>query len=161
VIQGHAIVGGEKVYSCTRLSAVVAKQVARAGKALRELPDLAAGPATESAHGIPVAIVPFRPACRKMAELISAQPQIPRLRDQFDIGERGLGAQGLEECRVRVETVAIPPEHRRQVKSKSVDMHLLDPVLQAIHDEGAYSRVLAIDRVAAAAQVFIEAPIIR
>ncbi len=40
-------------------------------------------------------------------------------------------------------------------------MHFLDPVLEAINDERSHARVLAIDRVAAAAEIFVQAQVRR
>jgi hypothetical protein len=42
-----------------------------------------------------------------------------------------------------------------QVEAESVDVHLLHPVTQAVDDQGAHGRVLAIHRVAAAGQILI------
>ncbi len=54
-----------------------------------------------------------------------------------------------------VETVALARQHRRQIEAEPVDVHVLDPVFEAIDDQGANLRVLAIDGVAAAGEIFI------
>ena len=50
-----------------------------------------------------------------------------------------------------VEAVAFARQHGRQIEAESIDVHLFDPVLEAVDDQRAHLRVLAIDRVAAAA----------
>ena len=49
--------------------------------------------------------------------------------------------------------VGVARQDRRQVEPEAVDVHLLDPVAQAVHDHPADDRVVGVERVAAAGVV--------
>ena len=50
-------------------------------------------------------------------------------------------------------------EHAREIESETVDSELLDPVLEALHDEAGNQRMVAVDGVSASGVVAIAAPV--
>ena len=51
-------------------------------------------------------------------------------------------------------------ERRREIEAEAVDVHLLDPVAQRIHDELQHARVPHVQRVAAAGVVHVVARVV-
>jgi len=135
IVQRHAVMRRDKIDAGGRLAPVVAKQIAGAGESLGKLAEFPGVAAPECAHGIAVAVVPLGPAWREVPELVAAYPQIPRLRDQLDIGKCGLGTQRLENRGMGVEAAGVATQHRCQIEAETIDMHFLDPVLEAVDDE--------------------------
>src|SRR5882762_5363651 len=161
VAEREAVVCRRKIDAGGGLAAVVPEHVAGTREPLRELADLPAVAPPERSNRVPVAVVPFRPARRKSTELIAAPAHVPGFGDQLDVGERGFGAQRLEKGAVLVEAVAFARQHRRQIESEPVHVHLFDPVFEAVDDQLTNLRVLAVDGVAAAGDVLIEALVLR
>ena len=161
VVQGHAVVCGHKIDAGSGLASVVPEQIAGSGQPLREFPHLPGVAAPERARGVSIAVVPLCPPCGKAAELVAAQTHIPGLGDQFHVGQCGFGAQRLEQRRLCAESAGIAAQHRCQIEAKAIDVHLLDPVPQAIDDERAYPRMFAVDGVAAAGEILVKAQVCR
>src|SRR4029077_14577107 len=88
VLQGEAVVAGDEVDAGVRLAAVILVQVAAAGEARGQL---GRGPSVslpEAAHAVSVLAVPFGPEHGKVAYLVAARPDIPRLGDQLHLREQ-------------------------------------------------------------------------
>ena len=51
--------------------------------------------------------------------------------------------------------IDVDGEDRRQVEPEAVDVHLLDPVAQAVENEPAHDRMIAVEGVAAAGEVVV------
>ena len=47
-----------------------------------------------------------------------------------------------------VDLVQLAREHRREIEAEAVDVHLVHPVAQAVHDELDRARVLHVEAVA-------------
>ena len=93
--------------------------------------------------------------------MIAIPTHVPWLGDQLDERKRGFGAQRLEKSAVLIEAVAFTRQHRRQIESESIHVHLFDPILEAIDDQRADLIVFAVDCIAGTGDVFIEAPVLR
>src|SRR5436190_24141999 len=79
VVQGEAVVRADVVDARRRAAAALLEQIARAREARRELAQHAVLASPGGAHGVAVFVVPFRPADRKIAELIAAFADTPGL----------------------------------------------------------------------------------
>ena len=130
VVRGHEVDGGPGS------AAAVLEDVAGTGEAGGEVGDLTRVALPESPHGVAVAIVPFRPPGREAAEAIAAVADVPGLGDQLDPGEDGILADRIEKAAVDVEVATrLAGERGRQVEAEAVDVHLLHPVAQGVHDQ--------------------------
>ena len=109
---------------------------------------------------VAIAAIPLRPANRKVADLIAAGPDVPRLGDELDVRERRVLMNDVEERRELVDVVQLAREHRREVEPEAVDVHVIHPVAQRIHDELDRARVLHVETVAGAGEVRVEARIL-
>ena len=79
---------------------------------------------------------------------------IPRLGDQFAVGQHGIVGDGFEERGVgKRMSLRVTAEHGGEVETKSVDVVFGGPVAQAIEDEVADHGVVAVEGVAATAEV--------
>ena len=88
-----------------------------------------------------------------VAELVAAGADVPRLGDQLRVRERRVLAQRVEEAAVRVEAGRFPSERDAEVEAEAVDVELVHPVAQRIHDQLDHARMRRVDRVAAAGVV--------
>src|SRR6185295_8235772 len=83
VAQREAVVRGDEVDAGRRLAAIAPEQVAGTGEAFGESAQHAPAAVPESPHGVAVTVVPFRPAGRKVAELVAAETDVPGLGDEL------------------------------------------------------------------------------
>ena len=118
--------------------------------------DQAVVAAHEAPHVVAKAAVPLRPArARELADLVEAAG-VPRLGDHLRVGEL-LGELDVPDDRRELHrrAVAAAVQHRALVEAEAVDVHLLDPVLQAVDDELLHDRMVRVDRVPAARVVHV------
>ena len=120
------------------------------------LGNLTAVAAPEVPNGVAILAVPLGPANRKVADLISAGSDVPRLGDELHVRERRILMNDVEERRQLVDVVQLAREHGREIEAKAVDVHVGHPVAQRIHDELDRARVLHVEAVAGAGEVGIE-----
>ena len=134
VVQGEAVVAGDEVDAVVGGAAVVAIQVRGTGKPPAHFGDVPGVALGETAHGVAEAAVPFGPVDGKVADLIGAG--VPGLGDEDGAAEYGVLRGGIEE-RAGGPKRAVPgaAQHAGEVEAESVDMHLLAPVAQGVHDE--------------------------
>src|SRR5215207_9738971 len=99
------------------------------------------------ADGVAVAVVPLRPARREAPDLVAARPAVPGLGDELELAQDRILAAGIEEASVLLEPVRLASEDGREVEAKAVDVHLLRPVAQAVHDELKHAGVAEVDGV--------------
>src|SRR5580765_387828 len=102
----------------------------------------------EAAHGIAELIVPFRPAGRKAAHLVSARPAVPWLGNQLHRFEDRVLAAGLEKAALIVEAVWLARENRPEVEPEAVDVRFGHPIAQAIGHHLDHARVAEVQGVA-------------
>ena len=108
----------------------------------------------ETAHDIAKTVVPFQPAARKRADLVAARTNVPGLGNQLDLRQHRVLRHGGKKCTVGLEAVVAPAKHGCQVEAKAIDMHVADPVAQAVHHQLQDARLADVQRVAAAAVIF-------
>ena len=80
-------------------------------------------------------IVPFQPAARKPAHLVTTGTQIPRLGDHLHLRQHRVLPYGHKKCSFRAEPVFATAQHRRQVEPEPIHMHGLHPITQAVHHQ--------------------------
>ena len=111
----------------------------------------------EAAEVVAVLSVPFRPAvpAREAADLIQSAG-VPRLGDQLGRAEDRVERKALEQRRlIHRRAVLVASEDGREVKAEAVDFIFGHPVAQAVLDEVAHDRVVAVEHVAAAAEIVV------
>jgi hypothetical protein len=75
---------GDEVDAGLRCAPGCAEDLARAGKALCQLPDAGAAGQPEGTHVVAEAVVPFAPAGQEAAEPVAVGADVPRFGDQLD-----------------------------------------------------------------------------
>ncbi len=107
------------------------------------------------------AIVPLRPARRKIADLIAILAQVPRLGDQLRAGQHRILPQHRKKRAVDAERTILARHRAREIEAEAVDPELLDPVTQRIRHELQHARMIEVERVAATGAVEIKSRIVR
>ena len=67
----------------------------------------------------------------------------------------------VEERAELVDLVQLARQRAGEIEAEAVDVHLDDPVAQAVHDELQHARVAHVQRVAAAGEVHVVARVVR
>lgn len=108
----------------------------------------------ETADVIPELAVPFSPALpRKAADLVGAS-QIPGFDDQFDVAQNRILSNSFEKrCVLHELSVLIASQYGGQIEPEAVDVHLRDPVPQAVDDVVAHDWVIAVQRVSTSRKI--------
>ena len=108
----------------------------------------------ERADVVPEAAVPLDPAiARERPDLVQAG-RVPRLGDELRAGEDRVGLDVPDDRRPRDRrAVLVARQDRRQVEPEAVDVHLGDPVAEAVEDHPAHDRLVRVERVAGAREV--------
>ena len=150
---------GDEVDAGVRPAAVGLVEVAGAGEPVGDVGHPGAGAAPEVAHGVAVAAVPLGPQDREVADLVAALADVPRLGDQLDPAHHRVLVDQVEEGRQPVDLVEAAGQGRGQVEAEAVDVHLLDPVAQRVHDQGQHLGMAGVEGVAGAGVVHVEAPV--
>ena len=164
IVQRESIVTSQKIHTgivaripfvaVLRVSAV---QISRSGYTPRRSPRLPEIAFQVTAQTIPVSSVPLCPApvCRKLSDLIHAAG-IPCFRDQLYITQNRIERQTFQKRRiVHRRTVRISPEDACQIKPESVDPVVDRPILQTFQDHLPHHRMVAVQSIAAAAEIVI------
>src|SRR2546425_469431 len=110
-------------------------QVRAAGEARRELGERLVGAANEVADGVAILAVPLGPQRRKVAHLIATLADVPGLGDQLHAVHGRILMDQVEEPGQAIHGVELARQGGGEIKPKAVDVHLEDPVAQAVHDE--------------------------
>src|SRR5262249_3025393 len=152
---------GDVIDAGTRTAAIVVEQIGRPGHAATDVADQTAFPGPIATQCAPVTIVPLRPPGRERADLVTAKPDVPRLRDHLYGGKEWVLRDCREECRVTIKTVRSARQRSREIEAKTVHVTRLHPVTQRIHDKLQDAWVREIERVAAAREVVIIARLVR
>jgi hypothetical protein len=126
----------------------------------RDLRDHARLAAHEAAHVVAELAVPFLPAVADEAADLVQPGRVPGLGDQLDAGETGVRLDVPEHRRIAHRRAGlVAREDRGEIEPEAVDVHLLDPVAQAVDDQPAHDRMVAVQRVARAAVVGVARPV--
>ena len=153
--EGEAVVTSDKIDRGGRFASAFAVKIGRTEDALDHFTDRIVVAAEEAARGIAEFPVPFHPASvvREIADLVKSA-RVPGLGDEFAVGQNRVVGDGLEERRIgQGIALRVAAEDRRKVEAESVDVVFGRPIAQAIEDEIAHHGVVAIEGVAAAAEV--------
>ena len=161
VAQGEPVVGGDEVDRRRRLAGAALVEVARPGEPVAHLGQARPLPPPEVPHRVPVLPVPFRPQDREVAHLVAALPQVPRLGDELDRGHDRVLVDEVEERAQPVGRVHPPGQGGGQVEAEAVDVHVGDPVAEAVEDEVEDLGVAGVEGVAAAGEVDVAALVAR
>ena len=153
------VVRGDEVDRRERRAAVVLVEVARPGRARREVGD-AGAPAPEVPHRVAVEAVPLRPEHREVADLVAARADVPGLGDQLDLREHRVLVDDVEERGEAVDVVELARERRGQVEAEPVDVTLHGEVAQRVHDQPQHARVHRVEAVAGPGEVHVEAALV-
>ena len=160
VAQREAVVRGDEVDARVRPARRALVEVRAAGEAVGELGERLIGAAPEVAHAVAVLAVPFRPQRREVADLVAAFADVPRLGDQLDLADDRILLNDVEERRQPIDVVQLARQRRREVEAEAVDVHVDDPVAQAVHDQLQHVRVPHVQGVAGAGVVHVVAAVV-
>src|SRR5690606_23872903 len=83
VLKREAIVRADEIDAGPGSPVAPVEQLRGGAKPRGQVTTLAEVPAPEGPHGIAEAVVPFGPAGREIAKLVTARPHVPRLGDQL------------------------------------------------------------------------------
>ena len=160
VAQREPVVGGDEVDRRRRSAGVGLVEVGAAGEAVAELGERRRLATPEVADRVAVAAVPLRPQRREVADLVAALADVPRLGDQLDLRHDGVLLDEVEERRQLVDGEQLAGQRRGEVEAEPVDVHLGDPVAQAVHDQLQHVRVADVEAVAGAREVDVVAGLV-
>src|SRR5688572_31058429 len=111
----------DKVDARVRQPPALGVQIAAARQPRRQLRDASAIPAPEGPQRVAILAVPFRPAWRKVADLISAFTEIPWLGDQLHLRQHRILVNDVEERPQLVDGVQFSRERAGQIETEAVD----------------------------------------
>ena len=95
----------------------------------------------ESPHCVAILAVPLAPQHGKVADLVAAFAEIPRFGDELHLAEHWVLVNDVEERAQLVDFVQLAGQRAGQIEAEAIDVHLDDPVAQAVHDELQHARV--------------------
>ena len=151
----EAVVHRNVVDAGARRAPIAIEQIARAGHARRDFADQRlARPITP--QRVAETVVPLRPLRRKAAKPIAVRTDIPRLRDELEIGEQRLLTDRGKKRRVFVKPLRSAGEGGCEVEAEAVDITACDPVAQRGDHQLANAWMAEVERVAAAGKVLVE-----
>ena len=106
------------------------------------------------AHVVAEAAIPLFPLLTDKAAHLVEPSSIPCLGDQLCAGQDRVVLDVPQDRRVgQRRALLVAREDGSQVKAKTVDMHLLHPIMQAVDDHAAHHGLVGIERIAGAAVV--------
>src|SRR5690606_2193631 len=135
VVEREAVMRGDDVDAGIRMTSAGFIKVAAPRDPGRELGNRSSVVLPEPPDAVAIAAVPFGPAFGEIPHLVSAFTNIPRLRDQLGAGKDGVLEHEVEEGAELAGLMQLAGEGGRKVETEAVDMHFLDPVSQAVHDD--------------------------
>ena len=135
VVHREAVVRGDEVHRGDRSAPVHLVQVRAAHQTAGEFRQRGRLRAPEVAHAVAVSAVPFRPAGGESADLVAAGADIPRFGDELDLGDDRILFDDVEEGGELVHVMELAGQGGRQIEAEAVDVHLGDPVAQAVGDD--------------------------
>ncbi len=160
IVKREAVVRGDVVDALKRMIGFgqrVGEQVIAAVQPCHDRGDQPKITAHEAADIVPEARVPLGPTGSREGASQLLQTSVPRLGDQANVGQGGIGGDIAKDRWIfEVDFPVGPPrEDRCEVKAEAIDVHLLDPVTQAVQDHLAHVPVHAVQRVARARVVCV------
>src|SRR6266566_5591732 len=119
IVKGEPVMRGHKIDAGVRLAAAARVQVARASDAVREFADQAAVALPIRANNVTILVIPFRPANRKFADLISAFAKIPGFGDELYLRENWVLMNDVEKCAQAIDFVQLACEGSCQIEART------------------------------------------
>ncbi|MNU87423.1 hypothetical protein D3C71_772050 [compost metagenome] len=160
VIQREPVMGGDEVDARPGPAAALVVEIARAEQACGEIcRDIVALPVF--AHRIAIFVVPFGPAGRKTADLITARTDIPGLADQLQLRQDRILRHRIEKAATLVESFRLSAQNGAEIEAETVDMHVFSPVTQAVHHHLQHARMRGVDGISGAGVVDVITVVIR
>ncbi len=155
VSEREAVVGGDEVDAGVGFAAGRLVQVRAAGQPIAEFAERSGLASPEVAHGVAVLPVPLRPERREVAHLVAALADVPGLGDELDLADDRILLDEVEERREAVDVLQLARQRGGQVEPETVDVHLLHPVPEAVHDQLQHVGVAGVEGVARAGVVHV------
>src|SRR6202044_1964732 len=110
----------------------------------------------EAAHIVTEAAVPFRPTPGGKISHLIGTARVPGFRDDFYVTQDGILGDAFEKWSdAQNVSMLIPAQNGSEVKTKSVNVHVHDPVTEHARDELSYDRVVGIQRIAHAGKILV------
>ena len=160
IVEAEAVVRDDEVDAGVRLRPSFWYRSLLPGQAITEIRKLAFVALPVAADSVAIFAVPLRPQHREIANLISAAAHIPWLSDELYLRDDRILMNDVEERRQPIDIVQFACEGRRQIEAETVNVHLRDPVAQAIHDELQHLRMAHIQAIARARVVHVIARLV-
>ena len=115
----------------------------------------------EPAHVVAKPAVPLLPGVADEAADLIEPRRVPGFRDQLGAGEQGIRLDVHHDRRIGQRIAAfVARENRREIEAEPVDVHLGNPVAEAVLDHPADDRLVGVERVAAARVVGVLRPVV-
>src|SRR6185369_11279189 len=108
-----------------------------------------------AADDVAIAPVPLRPQGGEFAYLIAALTHVPRLGDELDLGDYRILIDDVEEGGEAIDLVQFAGQGGCEVEAEAVNVHILHPVTQTVHDELEDLGVAHVQRVPCARVVHV------
>ncbi len=153
IAQRKAVVAGDKIDARLRPPIARRKDIRRAAKPRREFAQEARITAPKATERVAGAAVPLAKGRGESPELVAVLAQIPGLRDQLDSTQHWILMERRQPPRAPIKRAVITGQGRRKIEAKAVDLHLLDPIAQAVHHQAQGLGMAEIQAVAAATRV--------
>ena len=153
VSQGETIVAAEEVDRRSRPAPSV--EVGRTLDTLGHRAHQAHIALEEAAHIVAVFAVPLGPAPVGGERTDLIQPaSVPGFGDQLALCQNRIVSQCFQQRRIRQRNAnRVAPQNRSEVEAEAVNVILGSPIAQAVEHHVAYHRVIAVQRIAGAAEV--------
>src|SRR5207245_5099641 len=87
----------------------------------------------EAADNIAVFTVPFTPEDWKIAYLIPPDSQVPRLSDEFELGQDRILMDDVKKGPELIDFIEFSGERAGEIKTEAIHLHLGSPVTQTDH----------------------------
>jgi hypothetical protein len=153
--QGETIVSGDEVDARRRPASFELVQIGAAREPVGELGQGRVLAPPEVANAVAVLAVPLGPLGWEVAHLVTAFTDVPRLGEELDLTHDGVLMDEVEERGQSVHVVELTSERRGQIEAEPVDVHLRDPVPQAVHHQAQHVGVAHVQRVPGACVVLV------
>ena len=125
----EAVMCGDEVDGCHRTTPTVMEQVGRSGQAGAEFTDTC-GAAPEVAQAASISVIPLAPRRWVVTHLIPAVAKVPRFGDELHPPKHRILLKRGHECSGEIDTLGRAGKSGRQVESKTVHVHVGDPIAQ-------------------------------
>src|SRR5579872_4710522 len=158
--QRESVMSSDKVDAGVWAAAAMSVQVAGSGQAIGEVAGGSFVALPVGSYGVAIAVIPFRPANREVADLVAAFAEVPRFGNQLHLREHWILMDDVEKSAQAIDFMKFTGESRSQIESKAIDVHLENPIPQAVHDELEHAWMAHIQSVSSAGVVDVIARIV-